>query len=117
MIHVAMLFCCFDNLLFLLNTFLVGQFKMLRRRLKNIHNSENRAFVKNREDLSDNLKTCIKHHKELILYITCLEEIFSFILFSQILISAILMCVSGFQVFMVTTINRKKNFKNINIII
>lgn len=101
-LHIGLLFFAFDNLLFLLTAFLVGRFKILQGQMKNICGSLNLSNEENRKEISDKLKELVEHHESLTIYVSRMEDIFSIFLFCQLLTSAILICVAGFQVFMVS---------------
>lgn len=102
LLHTGILICCFDNLFYLLTSFLVGQFKILQRRLKIICDSLNLNSEKNSQELRDELKELIEYHKSLTIYISKMEDIFSFHLFFLIFVATVMICVTGIQVFLVS---------------
>lgn len=102
LIHTAVCFACFDNFLCLLNMHAAGQFKILQHKLETIFDWDIKVSLKtiisvNKKRLND----CIKRHNELINYVDKLENIFTHTMMCQLLISSIMLCVAGFQMFLV----------------
>lgn len=88
-----------------------GQFKMLQHRLETIFDWDIGAPLKavtttNNQRLND----CIRRHNELIDYVGKLENIFTHTMLCQLLISSVMLCVAGFQMFLVK--KKKKKDKN-----
>ncbi|XP_015183883.1 PREDICTED: odorant receptor 30a-like [Polistes dominula] len=101
LIHTALCFTSFDNFLCLLSIHAAGQFKILQYKLKNIFDWDLMDFSKQSVSINyDKLVDCVKRHNELINYVKKLERIFSYTMMCQLLISSILLCVAGFQVFL-----------------
>ncbi|KAL2738242.1 odorant receptor Or2-like isoform X1 [Vespula maculifrons] len=101
LIHTAVCFACFDNFLCLLNMHAAGQFKILQHKLETIFDWDIKVSLKtiisvNKKRLND----CIKRHNELINYVDKLENIFTHTMMCQLLISSIMLCVAGFQMFL-----------------
>ncbi|KAL2714499.1 odorant receptor Or2-like, partial [Vespula squamosa] len=101
LIHTAVCFACFDNFLCLLSMHVAGQFKILQHKLETIFDWDIKVSLKtiisvNKKRLND----CIKRHNELINYVEKLENIFTHTMLCQLLISSIMLCVAGFQMFL-----------------
>lgn len=98
-LHSGICFCCFDNLLCVLTLHVGGQFKILQNRLETIFESfsENKLFKTYEE-----FKECIIYHHLLITYVEKLECVFCFPLMFQLLMSSVVLCLSGFQLTMVS---------------
>ncbi|KAK9293408.1 hypothetical protein QLX08_011642 [Tetragonisca angustula] len=96
-LHSGICFCCFDNLLCVLTLHVGGQFKILQNRLETIFGnfSERKSF-----ETYEEFKECIIYHHLLITYVEKLECVFSFPLMFQLLMSSIVLCLSGFQLTM-----------------
>lgn len=108
LIHCGVCFCCFDNLLGLLNLHTAGQFKILQHRLETILDSFEQASTvgsldeKQRQGIYEKIKKCVMLHHELIWYSEKMEQIFMYTTLCQLLVSGIMLCVAGFQVFLVS---------------
>ncbi|XP_011691922.1 PREDICTED: odorant receptor Or2-like [Wasmannia auropunctata] len=106
LIHCGVCFCCFDNLLGLLNLHTAGQFKILQHRLGSILKRVERTDTvrsldeKQRRGVYENLRECVKLHHELIWYSEKMEQIFMYTTLCQLLVSGVMLCVAGFQVFL-----------------
>ncbi|KAK1137082.1 hypothetical protein K0M31_001609 [Melipona bicolor] len=96
-LHTGICFCCFDNLLCILTLHVAGQFKILQNRLETIFGnfSEEKSF-----ETYEEFKECIIYHHLLITYVEKLECVFCFPLMFQLLMSSIVLCLSGFQLTM-----------------
>ncbi|KAG5312257.1 OR49B protein, partial [Acromyrmex insinuator] len=106
LIHCGICFCCFDNLLGLLNLHTAGQFKILQHRLKSILMRVERTdtvkllIEKQKQKVYEKLRECVILHHELIWYSEKMEQIFMYSTLCQLLVSGIMLCVAGFQVFL-----------------
>ncbi|KYN34223.1 Odorant receptor 49b [Trachymyrmex septentrionalis] len=106
LIHCGICFCCFDNLLGLLNLHTAGQFKILQHRLRSILMRVERTGTvrlfneKQKQKVYEKLRECIILHHELIWYSEKMEQIFMYSTLCQLLVSGIMLCVAGFQVFL-----------------
>ncbi|XP_035728389.1 odorant receptor Or2-like [Vespa mandarinia] len=116
LIHSGFCFCSFDNFLCLLNLTLAGQFRILQHRLETLFDNSILYSRKN-EYISlddDALKTfrefkrCVEHHRTLFDYVDELERIFTTATLFQLLMSSIMLCVAGFQLFMSNGITRRQ---------
>nr|KAF7410971.1 hypothetical protein H0235_013578 [Vespula pensylvanica] len=107
LIHSGLCFCCFDIFLCLLNLTVAGQFKILQHRLEilfdnSISYTKNNEYVIQEEDAPETFqefKRCVEHHRLLIDYVDELERIFAMATLCQLLMSSVMLCVVGFQVF------------------
>ncbi|KAI4498423.1 hypothetical protein M0802_006602 [Mischocyttarus mexicanus] len=102
LIHTAVCFACFDNFLCLLSIHAAGQFKILQHKLINIFDWDLKDSLKQTISINyeNKLTDCVKRHNELINYVKKLEHIFTYTMMCQLLISSIMLCVAGFQVFL-----------------
>ncbi|KYM78584.1 Odorant receptor 49b [Atta colombica] len=106
LIHCGICFCCFDNLLGLLNLHTAGQFKILQHRLRSILMRVERIGSvrlfneKQKQKVYEKLRECVILHHELIWYSEKMEQIFMYSTLCQLLVSGIMLCVAGFQVFL-----------------
>ncbi|XP_070160254.1 odorant receptor 13a-like isoform X3 [Polyergus mexicanus] len=106
LIHSGLCFCCFDNLLGLLNMHTAGQFKMLQHRLETIfQNIERKDSVeffdgKREHQVFEEIIECVTIHRKLIWYSERMEYFFMYTTLAQLLVSSVLLCVSGLQIFL-----------------
>ncbi|XP_036143328.1 odorant receptor 49b [Monomorium pharaonis] len=106
LIHCGIIFCCFDNLLCLLNLHSAGQFKILRHQMGAILDKIERVGTvnlfdeKRRQMVYEKLRKCVRFHQELIWYNEKMEQIFTYTTLCQLLVSGIMLCVAGFQMFL-----------------
>ncbi|KAM0727265.1 Odorant receptor 13a [Formica fusca] len=106
LIHSGLCFCCFDNLLGLLNMHTAGQFKMLQHRLETIFQKVERKdtvefFDEKREhQVFEEIIECVTIHRKLIWYSERMEYFFMYTTLAQLLVSSVLLCVSGLQIFL-----------------
>ncbi|XP_011348709.1 odorant receptor 49b [Ooceraea biroi] len=106
LIHSGLLFCCFDVLLGLLNIYTAGQFKLLQHRLETALERVVCTDIvksldqKRKQELYEEIKRCVIFHHELIWYSEKMESIFMYTTLCQLMVSGILLCVAGFQVFL-----------------
>ncbi|KAI4498428.1 hypothetical protein M0802_006607 [Mischocyttarus mexicanus] len=108
LIHSGLCFCCFDNFLCLLNLTVAGQFRILQHRLEILFDKSVLCYMtrdkvsqlEDSEETFKEFKRCVKHHRMLIDYVEELERIFTMSTLCQLLMSGILLCVAGFQVFL-----------------
>jgi len=59
---------------------------------------------KQRQGIYEKLRECVIVHHQLIWYSEKMEQIFMYTTLCQLLVSGIMLCVAGFQVFLVSTI-------------
>ncbi|KAG6803716.1 hypothetical protein HZU73_00874 [Apis mellifera caucasica] len=102
--HVGVCYICFDNLLCIVNLHVAGQFRILQHRLRNL----NVALTGDRESCRANvchakLRSCVIRHQVLTKYCKQLENIFTIIVLGQVLFLALVICLVGFQLFLMDT--------------
>lgn len=108
LIHSGLCFCCFDNLLGLINMHIAGQFNILQHRMKNIlQKVERRGTVelfnqKGKYQVYEEIIECITIHHKLIWYSKAMERLFMYTTLFQLLSSSVLLCVSSLQIFLVS---------------
>ncbi|RLZ02237.1 Odorant receptor 33 [Cephus cinctus] len=97
-------FACY---LFYTCIFVSGYFKILQRELENVCEVElkrvNTKLSYNNNDTTlayEKLKKCVVQHELLIWYLGKLESLFSFVLLMHVLCIVIILCFSGFQIFL-----------------
>ncbi|KAH0952546.1 OrJ1 [Eciton burchellii] len=107
LIHSGLCFCCFDNLLGLLNINIAGQFKLLQHRLETIverilstDSTESFHRKRKQDKFYEEIRKCVISYHELISYSEKTTGFFMFTTLCQLIISSILLCVTGFQVFL-----------------
>lgn len=95
---------------------MAGQFKILQHRLEilfdnSILYTKNNEYVIHEDDAPETFqefKRCVEHHRMLIDYVDELERIFAMATLCQLLMSSVMLCVVGFQVFVVRSRKKKK---------
>lgn len=108
LIHSGLCFCCFDNFMGLVNMHTAGQFKILQHRLQTIFERIERAGTvksldtKIEQEVYEEIRKCVMFHHELIWYSEKMEGIFMYTTLCQLLVSGVMLCVAGFQVFLVS---------------
>ncbi|KAG7190904.1 hypothetical protein KM043_006964 [Ampulex compressa] len=101
LVQSGLLFCCFDNFLGLLNIHVAAQFKILNHRFREIFSREYKPLNKdNWQQIHGEFKQCVLQHRALISYMEKMEFVFAHATLCQLLISSIMLCVAGFQVFL-----------------
>ncbi|XP_072758672.1 uncharacterized protein [Anoplolepis gracilipes] len=106
LIHSGLCFCCFDNLLGLLNMHTAAQFKMLQHRLETIIQKVEREGTvelvsqKRKNQVYEEIIDCVMVHHKLIWYSEQMERLFMYTTLCQLMVSAVLLCVSGLQIFL-----------------
>ncbi|XP_017766921.1 PREDICTED: odorant receptor 49b-like [Eufriesea mexicana] len=108
--HIGVCYICFDNLLCILNLHVSSQFRILQYRLRyldraiedQIGDEESDTKLSRYEnEYSMKLKSCVRHHQTLMDYCKNLEDIFTIIILGQVLFLAIIICLVGFQLFVI----------------
>ncbi|KAL6435405.1 hypothetical protein ACFW04_005413 [Cataglyphis niger] len=108
-IHSGLCFCCFDNLLGLINMHTAGQFKMLQHRLETIIQKVERQNIvelfneKGERQVFEEVIECITIHRKLIWYSEKMEYFFMYTTLAQLLVSSVLLCVAGLQIMLVSS--------------
>ncbi|XP_025155332.1 uncharacterized protein LOC105189252 [Harpegnathos saltator] len=106
LVHAGICFCCFDNLLGLLGMHTAGQFKLLQHRLETILERIGQAGdlgsldEKTKRAVHEEIRGCVLQHQELIWYSEKMEGLFMYTTLCQLLVSSVMICVAGFQVFL-----------------
>ncbi|XP_076301378.1 odorant receptor 49b-like [Lasioglossum baleicum] len=99
---------CFDNILCIMNLHVATQFRILQYRLSNlkcedvVEDSASRVPSAT-ENSYMMFKKCVQQHKRLIAFCNKLEEVFNLIALAEVFIFSMLICLSGFQMLMVST--------------
>nr|XP_034179498.1 uncharacterized protein LOC117603966 [Osmia lignaria] len=111
--HVAISYLCFDNFLCLVCLNITSQFRILQHRLTSLSNIIEKQIddgqdldaylLKNAIKYRVKLKSCVRHHQALINYCRKLENVFTLIVLSGVLFLAMLLCLQGFQVFLLNS--------------
>ncbi|XP_017796293.1 PREDICTED: uncharacterized protein LOC108577627 [Habropoda laboriosa] len=105
-VHSGICFCCFDNFLCILSMHVGGQFKILQNKLQTVL-SEKSSKEKS-AGLYKEFKECVQYHHLLLSYVEKLEYVFCVPLMIQLLVSSIVLCVSGFQLSLVNGVLMKR---------
>ncbi|XP_014478929.1 PREDICTED: uncharacterized protein LOC106746647 [Dinoponera quadriceps] len=106
LIHSGICFCCFDNLLGLLNLHSAGHFKLLQHRLETLLKRFGQAGTlesldeKTKQVIHEKVRECVLQHQELIWYSEKMEKLFMYPTLCQLLVSSVMICVAGFQMFL-----------------
>nr|XP_034179501.1 odorant receptor 13a-like [Osmia lignaria] len=104
-------FLCFDNIFCIMCLHAAGQFRILQYRMTNIHEvqnapEDNKNVNKNVLYLSEiclgAFRDCIRQHQALIDFCKLIDEVFREIMLMQVLIFSMLMCLTGYQTFLVS---------------
>ncbi|XP_053971892.1 uncharacterized protein LOC128872831 isoform X2 [Hylaeus volcanicus] len=106
--HIAVCFFCFDNIFCIVNMHVSAQFRIVQYRLVKLHNTEekmkdrnaNITVAMNSSKCYEKLKSCIRHHQNLIRYCTKIEKVFTLIVLGEMTLVSGLICLYGYQVFL-----------------
>ncbi|XP_076301380.1 odorant receptor 13a-like [Lasioglossum baleicum] len=95
-----------------MNLHVATQFRILQYRLSNLKSEDvvedsTSRVPSTTENSYIMFKKCVQHHKMLIAYCNKLEELFSPVAFSQIIIFSVLICLNGLQVLVDTNVGRR----------
>ncbi|XP_012345372.1 odorant receptor 13a-like [Apis florea] len=103
--HVCVCYHCFDSLLCILNLHTASQFRILQYRFANTCNEKCKDEVSSLRSSHEyaKLKTYIQQHQALIEYCKKLEEVFNSMIFGQVLLFSLLMCLDGYLILMEDT--------------
>ncbi|XP_076650266.1 uncharacterized protein LOC143357631 [Halictus rubicundus] len=108
--HIGICYVCLDSFMFLVNTHTVCQFRMLQDKLLNLldPNSEMIDSPDYADQCYQGLRRYIRKHQALINYCDRLEIVFSFNIFSYVLVFSVGTCLSMYQVLLgeISTIRR-----------
>ncbi|XP_043512090.1 uncharacterized protein LOC122529743 [Frieseomelitta varia] len=99
--YVAVCYFCFDNIFCILVVHLAGQFRILRYRFTKLCNLEHETsevtLTKHAYEFYEKLKMYIRHHQLLINYCKRLETVYTMIIFGQVLVFSVLICLFAYQ--------------------
>ncbi|CAD1468956.1 unnamed protein product [Heterotrigona itama] len=98
--YVAITYFCFDNIFCILVVHLAGQFRVLRYRFTKLCNLEHKireATLIDVYEFYEKLKMYIRHHQTLINYYKRLETVYTMIIFGQVLVFSVLICLFAYQ--------------------
>ncbi|XP_047361014.1 odorant receptor 13a-like [Vespa velutina] len=102
---VGICYFCFDCLLCIMNIHTAGQFRILQNRLIKIYQENdirNYNHINHLEDVYNRFKELVIQHQMLIKYSKDLNHVFTFITLGQVLIFSILICLVGYEIFIVS---------------
>lgn len=108
--HVGVCYLYFDNFMCIINLHIAGQFRILQHRFSNVCNEIcekcYQLSVKSPYSICKyaKLKTYIRQHQTLIEYCRKLEIVSNFIIFGQVLLFSLLICLDGYLILMVSII-------------
>ncbi|XP_043512089.1 odorant receptor 13a-like [Frieseomelitta varia] len=101
--HVGVCYLCFDNILCIINLHTAGQFRILQYRFANMCNTNDLEKFHEVSEKSSysmykyrRLKTYIQQHQMLIGYCKSLEHVFNLIVFWQVSLFSLLICLDGY---------------------
>ncbi|XP_071867039.1 uncharacterized protein [Bombus fervidus] len=105
MYYVSVSYFCFDNVFCILAIHLAGQFRILRYRFTKLCDMERRmkkndtkpALTEHVHVFYEKLKTCIRHHQTLITFCDRLENVYTMLIFGQVLVFSVLICLFAYQ--------------------
>ncbi|XP_033361966.1 odorant receptor 4-like [Bombus vosnesenskii] len=105
MYYVSVSYFCFDNVFCILAIHLSGQFRILRYRFSKLCDMERRtkeddmesALTRHVHVFYENLKACIRHHQALITFCDRLENVYTMLIFGQVLVFSVLICLFAYQ--------------------
>nr|XP_034179514.1 odorant receptor 63a-like [Osmia lignaria] len=110
-VQASISFLCFDNIFCIMCLHAAGQFRILQYRMTNIHEVQNAP--QNSNNVNKNVlylseiclgafRDCIRQHQTLIDFCKLVDEVFREIMLLQVLIFSMLMCLTGYQTFLVS---------------
>ncbi|XP_063981908.1 odorant receptor Or2-like [Diachasmimorpha longicaudata] len=113
-IHLCLLYSCFESFLVLTNTFITGQFTILKYRLEILYghhlmdritsSNVNSGVMDEGKDIlilvSQEFKNCIRQHQFLISVTEELEGLYTIINLASVLVHSTLICLCGYQLVM-----------------
>ncbi|XP_026674957.1 uncharacterized protein LOC108631831 [Ceratina calcarata] len=105
--HVGMCSMCFDSVLCIANLHAVIQFRILRHRLINLTSDVAKDADLESSDymnaVNDKLKQYVRRHQIITEFCKELENIFSLIVLGQVLFISLVLCLVGYQLFLMET--------------
>ncbi|XP_063991197.1 uncharacterized protein LOC135169794 [Diachasmimorpha longicaudata] len=113
-LQLSALYSTFESFLVLVNTFITGQFSLLRYRLEILYNNQlddrvTGDYMRKRDIqrktnslafVSQEFKSCIRQHQFLIYVTEELEGLYTVINLASVLVHSILICLCGYQIIM-----------------
>ncbi|XP_076382689.1 odorant receptor 13a-like isoform X2 [Megalopta genalis] len=105
--HVGICYISFDNFFCLLNLQVASQFRILQHRLNNLNSiveveaDSNESLTRYARTYQAMLANCVRQHQALIEYCKHIENIFTRIILGQMLFLSLIMCLVGYQLFLV----------------
>lgn len=100
-----------------MNIHTAGQFRILQHRLIKVYQENDIRYYYNINQLQavyDRFKELVMQHQMLIKYSQDLNHVFTFITLGQVLIFSILICLVGYEIFIVS---KKKVLSNIEFVL
>uniref|UniRef100_R9PST7 Odorant receptor n=1 Tax=Dendroctonus ponderosae TaxID=77166 RepID=R9PST7_DENPD len=74
-------------------------FRILRKKIKDLHYNTNEG----ERPLENRIKHCVRYYNEIIKYVSAIENIFAYGILVQFMCSAIVICLTGFQLLVVAS--------------
>ncbi|XP_076382685.1 uncharacterized protein LOC143260588 isoform X3 [Megalopta genalis] len=105
-------YLCVDNIMYITNYHAAAQFRILQYRISNITSLIN---IKKRSAASESVpnctadrcytkfKECIRQHQKLLAYYRKVDELFAIIVFEEILLFSIMLCLDGYLMLLEST--------------
>ena len=132
--HSGICYFCFDNLLCIMNVHVAGQFRILQKRLEcmcDVLNDDLNDYPDSFRKVSLNsdydavpsknancsaeyarFKECVHDHQKLINFTKMVEDVYTFVILSQVVIFSVLICLVTYQAVLVSRLypNNNKNY-------
>ena len=102
---------CFDTVFCIMAVHLAGQFRILQYRFTKLCDTDNQICKKNlileeqMQKFHEKFKKYVRRHQALIDYHQKLENVYTTIMLSQVLLFSVLICLFGYQVLLVGITN------------
>ena len=102
---------CFDTVFCIMAIHLAGQFRILQYRFTKLCDTDNQICKKNlileeqMQKFHEKFKKYVRRHQALIDYHQKLENVYTTIMLSQVLLFSVLICLFGYQVLLVGITN------------
>ena len=102
---------CFDTVFCIMAVHLAGQFRILQYRFMKLCDTDNQICKKNlileeqMQKFHEKFKKYVRRHQALIDYHQKLENVYTTIMLSQVLLFSVLICLFGYQVLLVGITN------------
>ncbi|XP_003494119.1 odorant receptor 4-like [Bombus impatiens] len=103
--YIAVSYFCFDNVFCILAVHLTGQFRILRYRFAKLCDMEHQIteedtglmITKHVHTFYEQLKLYIRQHQTLIDFCNRLEDVYTMLIFGQVLVFSVLICLFAYQ--------------------